>query len=84
MGTGKSSSDFRSSIDNSPCLKNGPSVSDRLWREVTTLGCFGVETDFCLRPLAKDQGITQVVVVLVLFHLPHFLFKRNKSEINFP
>ena len=30
--------------------------------------------------LAKDQGITLVVVVLVLFHLYHFLFKRNTRE----
>ena len=30
------------------------------------------------RPSAKDLGITQVVVVvLVLFHLSHFLLKRN-------
>ena len=44
--------------------------------------------NFCLRPPAKDQGITRVVVdvdvvvvlVLVLHHLVHFLFKRNLSE----
>ena len=36
--------------------------------------------DFCLRPSAKDLGITRVVVVLVLFHLSHLLFKRNLNE----
>ena len=35
---------------------------------------------FCLRPSAKDLGITGVVIVLFLFHLSHFLFKRNLSE----
>ena len=35
---------------------------------------------FCLWPSAKDQGITQVVVSVVLFNLSHFLFKRNLSE----
>ena len=41
---------------------------------------------FCLRPSAKDQGITWVVlvVVLVLHHLVHFLFKRNLSEKKSP
>ena len=41
----------------------------------------------CLRPWAKDQGITWVVVVLVLVvlhHLVHFLFKRNLSELKYP
>ena len=33
--------------------------------------------DFSLRPAAKDLGITRVVVV---FHLSHFLVKRNLSE----
>ena len=37
---------------------------------------------FCLRPSAKDLGITRVVVVLVLFHVSHFLIKRNLSEKN--
>ena len=32
---------------------------------------------FCLRPLAKDQGITWVVLV---HHLVHFLLKINLSE----
>ena len=39
--------------------------------------------DFCLRPSAKDQIITWVVVLLVVVvvhHLVHFLFKRNLSE----
>ena len=39
--------------------------------------------NFWLRPWAKDLGITQVVAVVVvvaLFHLSHFLFKRNQSE----
>ena len=41
---------------------------------------------FCLRLSAKDQGITRVVavvvggVLLVIFHLSHFLFKRNLRE----
>ena len=39
---------------------------------------------FCLRPLAKDQGITRVVVVLlvllVLHLLVYFLIKRNLRE----
>ena len=37
---------------------------------------------FCLRPSAKDQEIIQavVVVVVVLSHLSHFLFKRNLGE----
>ena len=35
---------------------------------------------FCRRPSAKDLGITRVVAVL--FHLSHFLFKRNRSEKN--
>ena len=42
---------------------------------------------FCLRPSAKDLGITRIVVlVLVLFlsHLSHFLFKRSLSEKNYP
>ena len=42
---------------------------------------------FCLRPLAKDQGITSVVfvaIVVVVHHLVHFLFKRNLSEKNLP
>ena len=38
---------------------------------------------FCLRPLAKDLGITWVVVV-VLFHLSHFLLKRNWGKNNYP
>ena len=47
-------------------------------------------TRFCLRPLAKDQGITWVfvvvlvVVLVVHHHLVHFLFKRNLSEKNIP
>ena len=36
---------------------------------------------FCQQPSAKDQGINWVVV-LVLFHSSHFLFKRNRSEKN--
>ena len=45
---------------------------------------------FCLRPLAKDQGITWVVVLVlvlvlvVVHHLVHFLIKRNLSEKNYP
>ena len=41
-------------------------------------------SNFCLRPLAKHQGTTRTVVVasVVLFHLPHFLLKRNLSEKN--
>ena len=48
---------------------------------------------FCLRPSAKDQGITWVVVVLVvavvvlvlvLLHLVHFLIKRNLREKKSP
>ena len=35
---------------------------------------------FCLRPSAKDQGITFVFVVVLVHHLVHFLFKRNLSE----
>ena len=38
---------------------------------------------FCLRPSAKDQGITWAVVVVVLVlahHLVHFLLKINLSE----
>ena len=41
---------------------------------------------FCLRPWAKDQGITWVGVVLLLVlvhHLVHFLFKRNLKEKKF-
>ena len=38
---------------------------------------------FCLQPSAKDQGITWVVVVLVLFHLYHSFIKRNLSEKNY-
>ena len=37
--------------------------------------------------MAKDQGITRVVVVVVpavLFHLSHFLIKRKLSEKNYP
>ena len=40
---------------------------------------------FGLRPSAKDQGITWVVVVLLLVlvhHLAHFLLKINSSESN--
>ena len=37
---------------------------------------------YCLWPSAKDQGITRVVVVVVLFHLSHSPFKRNLSEKN--
>ena len=32
---------------------------------------------FCLWHIAKDEVINRVVVVVVLFHLSHFLFKRN-------
>ena len=40
---------------------------------------------FCLRPSAIDQGITWVVVVVVVVHhLVHFLFKRNLSVKNLP
>ena len=42
---------------------------------------------FCLRPSAKDQGITLVIlvlVVLVLHLLVHFLFKRHLSEKKSP
>ena len=48
-----------------------------------------LNTSFCLRPLAKDQGITLVVVVLLLVvvlvvnHLVHFLLKINLSEKHF-
>ena len=38
----------------------------------------------CLRPSAKDQGITRVFFVVVLFHFSHFLFKRNLSEKTLP
>ena len=45
---------------------------------------FKVFRHFCLQPSAKDLGITGVVVLAVvlvlLFHLSHFLFKRNLSE----
>ena len=38
---------------------------------------------FCLWPSVKDQGTTRVVViVVVLFHLSHFLIKKNLSEKN--
>ena len=44
------------------------------------------EGNFCLRPSAKDLGITPVVVVvvvvLVLFRLSHFLNKINLREKN--
>ena len=40
---------------------------------------------FCLQPSAKDLGNTQVVVVvlivLVLFHLSHFLFNSASTGI---
>ena len=39
---------------------------------------------FCLRPSAKDQGITWVVVLLVVLHLVHFLTKRNLRGKNSP
>ena len=41
---------------------------------------------FCQRPSAKDQGITWVLVVLVLVvhHLVHFLLKIHLSEKNSP
>ena len=40
---------------------------------------------FCLRPSTKDQGITWVVLVVVLVHhLVHFLIKRNLSKKNSP
>ena len=44
-----------------------------------------VSLPFCLRPSAKDQGITWVVLVLVviLHHLVHLLFKINLSEKKF-
>ena len=38
----------------------------------------------CLRPSAKDQGITWVVHLVVLHHMVHFLFKRNLNEKNYP
>ena len=38
--------------------------------------------NFCVRLLAKDQGITQVVVVILVLHWSHFLFKRYLSEKN--
>ena len=43
---------------------------------------------FCLQPSAKDQGITRVVVVLLVLvlvlHLVHFFIKRNLREKNSP
>ena len=41
---------------------------------------YSINKHFCLQPSAKDQGITCVVVVLVLLHLVHFLIKRNLRE----
>ena len=57
-------------------------------RSATGLNLFFVQREwcsFCLWPSAKDQGITCVVVlvvlvVAVLHHLVHNLFKRNLSE----
>ena len=47
-----------------------------------------MKAHFCLRPSAKDQGITWVLVVVLLLllvhHLVHFLLKRNLSEKNSP
>ena len=40
------------------------------------------QRNFCLRPSAKDQGITSVVFLVVLVHLVHFLIKRNLREKN--
>ena len=41
---------------------------------------------FCLRPSAKDQGITWVLFAFLLLglHLVHFLSKRNLREKNSP
>ena len=41
-----------------------------------------IQRYFCLRPSAKDQGITWVLLVLV-HHLIHFLLKIKFSEKNF-
>ena len=45
--------------------------------------CDYVIVGFCLGPSAKDQGITWVLV-LIVHHLVHFLFKSNLSEKKSP
>ena len=53
------------------------------------LECFSLRDAFFLRPSAKDQGISQVVVIVVavavvLFYLSNFLIKWILSEKNYP
>ena len=53
-----------------------------MWHNVTTT--VKLLLPFCLRPSAKDKGITWVVVLVVLVHhLVHFLIKRNLSGKKF-
>ena len=68
----------------------GPSVNSSwllkvTWPHSSQLGgANSSKVYFCLRPLAKDQGITWVVVVVLVHHLVHFLSKRNLSKKNLP
>ena len=39
---------------------------------------------FCLRPSAKDQGITWVLLVVFLHHLVHFILKINQVKKSSP
>ena len=56
-------------------------VPTRFYLEVNWDQFVAILNPFCLRPSAKDQGITWVVVVLVVVHhLVHFLLKINLSE----
>ena len=61
-------------------------------KDLSNLCCYAASSSrllaYCLQPSAKDLGITRIVVdvdvVVVLFHLSHFLFKRNSGENNSP
>ena len=67
------------------------SMCDRWYRDtgsnLNEIRIMFLLSHFCLWPLAKDQGITWVVVVvhvvLVLHHMVHFLIKRNFKRKKF-
>ena len=64
-----------------PSVVSNLMISDKKPHQVEQKFSLCAQLNCCLRPSAKDQGITRVVVVL--FHLSQFLFKRNLFEKNY-
>ena len=71
-----------STISRSLCILYFPEMKfEILWGFSSSLKGPNVPVDFCLWPATTDQGITWVVLVLVLVpHLVHSLLKMNLSE----